>query len=845
MMNRVDVPKVMSLVLVLLMLSALPVGLMQTAAQTRSGDGPWSVPVRVDNGPKADKGTSFVQLALDEEGDPHVAWLENREDGTDCFVSSSDDAGDSWSGDLRLDPRTNQPRNTPTTCDIGSDDDGRIYVCYSQWIVDQGWWRVRFARSDDGGETFRDPSDAYQQVSDSLAQEHPAMAVSPSGTLHIVYIERTPTSQRILYVRSADGLNPQPPQAIDVDMPETENHVQADIALGPDGAIYVAYGFRSMDGAGIKLAVRASPTAGFEVRQAALYSEDIPRALRPRIAVSADDVVEIVYDPLDEDGRIMHIRSTDGGDTFNPPSRVSVQGATYEAQTNPDVAFDTLGFVHVVFTQEYQGRTRVYHTLSYDGKSFTAPTLMTGSWDADEMGPMGREDMPSIQVLPDGSVLTAFSATLNRTAGVWFAKLLNNPPVVTMTTPHDGSTVKGLVIVQGTAADPEGNTGLAAVYLKIGENDPIRFPGTTYWEHSFNSNNYDDGPLTMTAYASDGFTLGPEVVITVSVENNVAPRLNLAKPENATEHAGVVNVVGSAQDIEGFGDGSAVQWRLGDDGDWVDDRSWELQNDNVLDFDFNLHLSQRPTGPASISVRVSDGVKFCIPQTRDFRLVNKPDLTVDRESVAYDILEPMHEDLLTITVTVKNVGVTYSGAYVLEFWRFNVKEGSEAGTNLSAGDQEDLIFVWEAFAGIQDLRFVVDPSDLVNELDEANNEVKVELTVGKASEDDEGSGIPWLPIVLGVVGIVVVAGGAIYYMKWKTDTMPTGGGERVVYEEGGLYSEQSGPYGQGGEGGEYAVDQSAPPGSGAEPFDTPTLDAQDNSQLIQDVSIDPEKVERS
>ncbi|UCC93735.1 MAG: hypothetical protein JSW25_03465, partial [Thermoplasmata archaeon] len=638
------------------------------------------------------------------------------------------------------------------------------------------------------------PSDVFFIVDDAVAQEHPATAISTHGALNIVYLERTQTSSKLFLVRSDDGLNPLPPRVVEPGMPDNETHVQGDIAMNEDNDMFIAFGYRAPGEAGIKLARMESGSGSFTVSKVYTVIEDAPRSLRPRIAVSGD-VVEVIFDPLTTEGRVLHVRSEDGGATFGAPSKVWAGGGANEPQTNPAPAFDPMGRLHVAWTQGEPGKTRVRHSLSLDGLSFTAPTPITGGWNESEMGPRLWEDHTSILPQDDGSVVTVYAANLNNTVGVYLSRMVNLPPVVEITSPNDGELVTGTVYVQGVAADMGGTTGLDAVFVQVGDSPRKRLPGTTEWEHSFDSTQFPDGDLNITAWASDGFVEGDVHTIVVDVDNNKPPTINVARPENGTDYQGFVPVVGTADDAEGFGDDTTVQWKHPEADEWTDSMGWELQTDNILDFDFVLDMSHLPTGPASIEVRVSDGDKYSPVELRTFEMENKPDLVIDSSWIGIDLQDIEHKDVVTISVTVKNEGAGPSGLYDVEFRRFNNFEGMTTGRNLSVGESDTLTFVWEAVKGDNTLRFIVDPQFKVPELDKDNNEAEIQVSV-KAPPPVEDEERDWTFIIAIVVVVAIIGVGVVLmaFKYWATAPALETPDVQVVYEGGGMYSETSAEY---------------------------------------------------
>ena len=270
----------------------------------------------------------------------------------------------------------------------------------------------------------------------------------------------------------------------------------------------------------------------------------------------------------------------------------------------------------------------------------------------------------------------------------------------------------------------------------------------------------------------------------------------------------------------------------------------------------DLDMSGEVSGPSQIYVRVSDGDKFTEPAYRSFSLNNLPDLAISTSDIDLDVLNPEHDEVLTVTLTVTNIGVVHSGAYDVSFENYNKPIDSTTGSNLSAGESENLVFIWEAQGGTNKLRFIVDPRFLIEELSKDNNEAMLIVEVPMPPEEDEGLAT-WVWAVIALIGVVAAGGVVFLIVKFYVPKEPPEpeGEEVVVYEgSGGMYDEASGPYsgptevpgpddGGAGPPGQMEQHQMAPP-EDPSPSTDATLNAEDDSQLHQDVAIRTEKVER-
>lgn len=95
----------------------------------------------------------------------------------------------------------------------------------------------------------------------------------------------------------------------------------------------------------------------------------------------------------------------------------------------------------------------------------------------------------------------------------------NEPPLVSITYPRDRIKVTGLVMISGTASDPDGNSDLDKVEVKIGENGWHLATGTTKWSYDWNTFDYEDDIYTIIVRSSDGKDFSESNTITLEVEN--------------------------------------------------------------------------------------------------------------------------------------------------------------------------------------------------------------------------------------------------------------------------------------------------------------------------------------
>jgi hypothetical protein len=97
--------------------------------------------------------------------------------------------------------------------------------------------------------------------------------------------------------------------------------------------------------------------------------------------------------------------------------------------------------------------------------------------------------------------------------------LINHKPVVAITYPSDGATVSSLVMVSGTAGDPDRNDAVSKVEVRIGEGSWVLAQGTTLWSYDWTTYSYSDGSYMLGARSWDGQDYSSVNTITVTLHN--------------------------------------------------------------------------------------------------------------------------------------------------------------------------------------------------------------------------------------------------------------------------------------------------------------------------------------
>ena len=95
----------------------------------------------------------------------------------------------------------------------------------------------------------------------------------------------------------------------------------------------------------------------------------------------------------------------------------------------------------------------------------------------------------------------------------------NNNPTVIITYPSDGTTVSKLVMISGSASNPDGGKDINSVQIKIDGNNWVTVTGTTLWSYDWTTYTLPDGQYNISARSYNGKDYSEIVSITVRVNN--------------------------------------------------------------------------------------------------------------------------------------------------------------------------------------------------------------------------------------------------------------------------------------------------------------------------------------
>ncbi len=289
-------------------------------------------------------------ITVDADGNFYVVVLSLPEDASTSgiFVFKSSDGGVSWSG-----PYTVVDENSGVfedkeliACDRVPDSPhlGNLYVAWTRFYdyINGG---INFAFSQDGGVTWNGPIHIGSAI---YGVQWPVTAVGDSGTVYVAWLDFS--YNRLVIAKSTDG------GATFSDPEPITNINNGWFYINPD------------------LLVISYPSLGADVNRESPYYGYLYVAYADSTANRGSDV--------------FFRRSTDGGETWSQPIRLSDDSATSTAdQFHPWLDVDQNGVITVIFYDRRNDTNNllmdVYITQSFDGGETWTPNRRVTSVSSD------------------------------------------------------------------------------------------------------------------------------------------------------------------------------------------------------------------------------------------------------------------------------------------------------------------------------------------------------------------------------------------------------------------------------------------------------------------------------
>ncbi len=295
----------------------------------------------------SNSGTSLSPaIAVDGLDNIHVVWTDNTPGNDEICYKKSTNGGSIWAPSRRL---TWTPGGSINPA-IAIDTSGTLNVVWND--ATPGNWEVYFKKSTNEGSTWT-PTQRLTFTSGLSYNE--AIAVDPSGNLHVLWSSDAPGNEEIYYKRSTDGGSSWTPSqrltwnsgwsrgsVIAADVSGNIHAVWADVTPGN----WEIYYKKSMDGG-------STWTPNQRLTWNSGYSGS------PAIAVDASGNLHLAWnDDTSYNWEIYYKSSTTGGASWTTSQRVTWNSG-YSG--DPAIAVDGLYYIHVVWTDDTPGGYEIYY----------------------------------------------------------------------------------------------------------------------------------------------------------------------------------------------------------------------------------------------------------------------------------------------------------------------------------------------------------------------------------------------------------------------------------------------------------------------------------------------------
>ncbi len=226
-----------------------------------------------------------------------------------------------------------------------------------------------FTMSKDGGRSWNNLPFTKNLSKSSGEAFGPAIALTRSGTTraYVVYHDNSRGATQAYLVRSKKKAKFRAAKNI---TPGDGGAFAPRVAVDSTEAINVVWG--DTGSGGRRVVLIRSTDQGATFGDTIDVSRSEADAFEPEIAIDSQDNINIVWqDAREGENAIWFCRSTDGGETFSEPLRVSTGAGR---ATESSITVDSANRIHVVWVDESNGDFQIFYSRSTDdGQSFSEP----------------------------------------------------------------------------------------------------------------------------------------------------------------------------------------------------------------------------------------------------------------------------------------------------------------------------------------------------------------------------------------------------------------------------------------------------------------------------------------
>ena len=273
-----------------------------------------------------------VAIAVEPVANIHVVWKDDTPGNSEIYYEKSTDWGVTWTSSQRLSWNSGESRSPKIA--VAS---GNLHLIWSNSE------EIYYKKSTDGGATWT----ASKRLSwTSGSSNRPAIAVDSSGSLHVVWYDRTPGNLEIFYKRSTDeGATWSTNKRLSWTSGASE---WPDIAIGSSGNLHVVW--QDYTPGTWTIYYKNSGDGGVTWTTSQRLTWTSGAAMDPAIAIDSFGSLHVAWDDwASVSNEIYYRKSDDGGATWTPSQRITWNSLT---SVGPVVAVDWADNLHVVWQDD-------------------------------------------------------------------------------------------------------------------------------------------------------------------------------------------------------------------------------------------------------------------------------------------------------------------------------------------------------------------------------------------------------------------------------------------------------------------------------------------------------------
>jgi hypothetical protein len=238
--------------------------------------------------------------------------------------------------------------------------------------------QVFFTQSSDYGATW-DNFPLTRKLTNSKGEAFgPALVVTKIGKpkIYAAYHDNVPGPTQAFLLRTKKGVKFRAPQNI---TPHGGGAFTPRIAVDTGDTIHIVWGDTL---SGKRVVFTRSTDLGASFSEPVDISRSQGNAFDPEIAIDPSNGIHVVWE--DDGGgtrAVLFARSSDGGESFSTPAKIS-QGTGIAEE--PHIAADASGRIHLSWVEEVEGTRQAFYSRSTDsGATFSAPLNLSNQANAD------------------------------------------------------------------------------------------------------------------------------------------------------------------------------------------------------------------------------------------------------------------------------------------------------------------------------------------------------------------------------------------------------------------------------------------------------------------------------